>query len=124
MKKINLEINGQMVEVLAQKMAGQLWFHYNGETRVYVPESSQAQGSSDSKNVDPSRITAPMPGKIIKLIKVAGDSVSEGDTIVVMEAMKMEYNLKATQDMVVDKINCTEGETVGLGEVLVELREE
>ena len=40
-----------------------------------------------------------------------------------MEAMKMEYNLKAAQKMNVKSINCTEGAQVSLGEVLVELEE-
>ena len=64
-----------------------------------------------------------MPGKIIKVFVKEGQAVSEGETIVAMEAMKMEYNLKSVQDMVVKSINCQEGQQVSLGDVLVDLEE-
>lgn len=123
MKKMTLTIDNQEVEVLAQKINGKLWFHYQGETYEYVPQSHQSQSSNAGASQDPTKIVAPMPGKIIKVLGVVGQPAAEGETLVVMEAMKMEYNLKATQDMKVRSIPCQEGAQVALGDILVELEE-
>jgi acetyl/propionyl-CoA carboxylase alpha subunit len=64
---------------------------------------------------------SPMPGKITKIIVQAGQSVKEGDSIIVMEAMKMEYTLKSSINAKVKKINCQVNEQVTLGALLVEL---
>jgi len=68
-------------------------------------------------------ITAPMPGKIIALNCAAGDTVSEGDALVVMEAMKMEQTLTAPRDGVVAEVGAAVGELVTDGTVLVRLEE-
>ncbi len=68
-------------------------------------------------------ITAPMPGKIIALNCAAGDAVSEGDALVVMEAMKMEQTLTAPRDGVVAEIGADVGELVSDGALLVKLKE-
>ena len=62
-----------------------------------------------------------MPGKIIKVLKKSGDKVNAGETVVVMEAMKMEYNLATTALVKIEKVNCQEGQQVSLGDALVEM---
>jgi len=64
-------------------------------------------------------ISAGMPGKIVKILVKAGDKVSKGQTIVVMEAMKMENDLKAPQDVTVKEIKISEGQSVESGALLV-----
>ena len=66
-------------------------------------------------------LKSPMPGKIFKVIKPAGSQVLKGETILILEAMKMEHSIRADQDGVVKKINFKEGELVQGGVVLVEL---
>lgn len=68
-------------------------------------------------------MVSPMPGKILKLHKKAGDQISQGDSILVMEAMKMEHTIKASHDGIIAKINVSEGQQVDGGLVLVELEE-
>ncbi|MEM7647470.1 MAG: acetyl-CoA carboxylase biotin carboxyl carrier protein subunit, partial [Pseudomonadota bacterium] len=80
------------------------------------------EGGSGGES-DPSVIVAPMPGKIIKVLKTMGDIVEEGETVVVMEAMKMEYNLKASQKRRVREIHCVPGQAVALGLTLVDMEE-
>ena len=122
MKKLNLNVDGQEIEVWAQKLAGKLWLHYEGQTHLYEPQG--ALGSAAKKEGgDPSEIVAPMPGKVIKILKKSGEKVSAGETLVVMEAMKMEYNLKAIQDMQIEKVLCQENQNVTLGQKLVDLKE-
>ncbi len=66
-------------------------------------------------------LTSPMPG-LIKLVSAApGDRVTEGQTLIVMEAMKMEHRLTAPRDGEVAELLCTEGAQVAEGAVLLKL---
>ncbi len=60
-------------------------------------------------------LTAPMPGVVRAVHVRAGDRVAEGDTLLVLEAMKMEYTISAFADGVVEQINYSEGEQVSEG---------
>jgi oxaloacetate decarboxylase alpha subunit/pyruvate carboxylase subunit B len=64
------------------------------------------------------KVTAPMPGMIIKYEKNVGDAVKKGDTVVVLEAMKMENSLPATADGEITAINFGSGDSVAKGDVL------
>jgi acetyl-CoA carboxylase biotin carboxylase subunit len=66
-------------------------------------------------------IAAPMPATVVKLLVKAGDKVKKGDTLVVLEAMKMELPLRAAGDATVTTVHCREGELVQPDAVLVEL---
>lgn len=62
-----------------------------------------------------------MTAKVIQVRATQGAEVAEGDLLVVLEAMKMEYRLTAPRSGTVKRVACTEGELVDLGRVLVEL---
>lgn len=66
-------------------------------------------------------LTAPMPGTVIKLLVAPGDAVQAGATLLILEAMKMEWPLRAPRDGVVARIACREGEMVRPDVELVEL---
>jgi glutaconyl-CoA/methylmalonyl-CoA decarboxylase subunit gamma len=66
-------------------------------------------------------VTAPMPGKVLKVLVKEGDRVKAGDVLVVLEAMKMETTLVAEGDAIVRRVRVAEGATVDHGAVLVEL---
>ncbi len=68
-----------------------------------------------------SKVEAPLPGNIIKINIRPGDNVTKGQTIMVMEAMKMENNILAEKDGTVSKVNVSEGDTVLQGDVLAEI---
>ena len=70
---------------------------------------------------DASRVTAPVTGLLRSLAVVAGDSVEPGDTLAVIEAMKMETALAATVTGTVRAVHRGEGEQVGAGDLLIEL---
>lgn len=71
----------------------------------------------------PSPIVAPMPGLIVRVAVGVGDRVTAGQGIVVMEAMKMENELRASADAVVRAIHATPGSAVEKGTRLVEFEE-
>ena len=68
-----------------------------------------------------SRVEAPLPGTIFKVIVKEGDDVKKGQSIMVLEAMKMENNILAEKDGVVNKIHVSEGDAVLQGDILVEI---
>jgi acetyl/propionyl-CoA carboxylase alpha subunit len=70
-----------------------------------------------------SRVTAPMPGTVIRLLVGAGDSVHARQPLIVLEAMKMETPLTSPYDAVVRAVHVAEGDRVAGGALLVELEE-
>ncbi len=66
-------------------------------------------------------VTAIMPGKIIRILAAEGDRVAEGDVICILEAMKMENELKAPRAGIVKKLHVQEGQDVVRGAVLAEI---
>lgn len=66
-------------------------------------------------------LTAPMPGTVIKVLVAPGEAVRSGATLLVLEAMKMEWPLRAPRDGVVARLNCREGELVQPDMPLVDL---
>ena len=67
------------------------------------------------------QIVSPMPGKIVKIPVKAGDRVTTGDTLIVVEAMKMQSEFKATGDKIVQAILVKEGDTVDSHQVMIKL---
>lgn len=63
-------------------------------------------------------VESPMPGKILKIMAPAGTSVTKGQTIMILEAMKMENEIPAPCDGTVSSVNVTEGASVNTGDVL------
>ena len=66
-------------------------------------------------------LAAPMPATVLKILTEEGATVADGDTLVVLEAMKMELPLRAPRAGTVTAIHCREGELVQPGVVLVEI---
>lgn len=67
----------------------------------------------------PQRVTAPMPGKIVKVLVKPGDAVAARQGLVVIEAMKMENELRAARDGQVKDVRAAEGDLVEAGRLLV-----
>ncbi len=66
-------------------------------------------------------ITAPMPGTIIRVAVNKGDKVAKGQTLLVLEAMKMENEIMAPADGVVEEVNVAQGVSVNAGQPLIVL---
>jgi len=69
-------------------------------------------------------VMAPMMGEVIKLVAREGDSVEEGDLLIVMESMKMQLQIAAVKAGIVTNIYCQVGDNVARGEVVVEVNAE
>jgi 3-methylcrotonyl-CoA carboxylase alpha subunit len=66
-------------------------------------------------------LMAPMPGLVLKVLVKPGDKVRAHQTLIVLEAMKMEHSIEAPHDGVVKAVHCVEGGRVSEGQLLVEL---
>jgi biotin carboxyl carrier protein len=64
-----------------------------------------------------------MPGKIVKVLKKEGDKVSKGETVLILEAMKMENEIKSGADGTVKSVNVKEGQALEAGFLMVEIEE-
>lgn len=67
------------------------------------------------------KITAPMPGTILKVVANAGDTVKRGQVLVILEAMKMENEIVAPSEGIVATINVSRGTSVNAGDLLASL---
>jgi len=66
-------------------------------------------------------IKAPMPGLVLDVLVESGQTITKGDQLLILEAMKMENVLKAAGDGVVKSIEIKKGNTVEKGQILVEM---
>jgi biotin carboxyl carrier protein len=80
---------------------------------------SRRHAGADAQGVK--KITAPMPGKVVRLLAAEGSTVEAGQSVIVIEAMKMQNELKAPKSGVVKKINVSEGAAVEAGQSLAEV---
>ena len=82
------------------------------------PKRLRGGGSAHSHDHGMAEIKTAMPGKIVRILVPAGTEVQKGDGIIVVEAMKMQNELKSPKDGVVKEVRGTEGSTVNAGDVL------
>ena len=88
---------------------------------VPVGVSSPAPVEGPSASVSEGLVSAPMPGKVLRVLVKEGESVKTGQGLLVLEAMKMENEIPAPRDGVVKKIHVKEGDTVNTGDPLIEI---
>lgn len=103
-------------------------FQVNGNTRIVNIKDMAANVQVKSQSIsyaspeDPSEIGANIPGTVFKILVKEGEKVVKGQSIGIMEAMKMETNLITTMDGMIDKIYVKEGQVVGSGELIAKLK--
>ncbi len=83
------------------------------------PRSLQGRRGSGGGAQGPRPIKAPMPGRVVRLLVEPGSEVAEGQAVVVIEAMKMQNELKASKAGRVVTVGVAVGDTVGAGDVLL-----
>jgi oxaloacetate decarboxylase alpha subunit/pyruvate carboxylase subunit B len=83
-----------------------------------APETPKPEAPKVAVEAEGTSLKAPMPGMIVKYLKSIGDKVKEGETLVVLEAMKMENALPAPASGTVKSLNFSSGDSVKKGDVL------
>ena len=84
-----------------------------------APAPKPAAPAAKAAGAGEHSIDAPMPGKILKVLVKVGDSVSSGQNLMMLEAMKMQNEILSDSDATVKAVNVSEGQTVAAGDSLI-----
>ena len=117
---LSLRIGNQVYEVKCERVAGDmlLWV---GSARFAVEVRDPRSLRGRVRAVDdsgPRKLTAPMPGKIVRVLVTEGTEVEAGAGVLVVEAMKMQNEIKSPKKGTIRKMLVTEGSAVNAGDVL------
>ena len=127
MKKFQITFKGQVYELDVEEISSSAPSPAAINT-VSVPTTAPVATVTPVKAASPKAtpapagaktVAAPMPGKIFKVNVQKGDSVKRGDVICILEAMKMENEIMASQDGKIMDISVVVGQTVSTGDALV-----
>ncbi len=118
--KVTVEVGGKRLEVVLPGGLAAVGGSAGG-AGAKKPKRAKAKKSAGAVSGD--AVASPMQGTIVKVAVGEGDSVEEGDTIVVLEAMKMEQPLKAHKAGTVTGLDAEVGATVGNGAVICEIKD-
>jgi biotin carboxyl carrier protein len=93
------------------------WVWVDGEVaRLDPPATTRSRGRAISDE-----LSAPMPATVVKVLVKPGDTVKRGDTVLMLEAMKMELPIRAPRDGQVTSVHCQQGQLVQPGAHLLEI---
>ncbi|MDM7923277.1 MAG: biotin/lipoyl-containing protein [Pyrinomonadaceae bacterium] len=88
------------------------------DVKLIDPKRLRGSGSNNAHADGVVVIKTAMPGKVVRILKNAGDEVAKGEGVIVVEAMKMQNEMRSPKDGVVKEMRVAEGQTVASGEVL------
>lgn len=117
---LSLRIGNQAYEVKCERVAGEmhLWVgsaRFSAEVRDPRSLRGRVRAVDDQ---GPKKLTAPMPGKIVRVLVIQGAEIEAGAGVLVVEAMKMQNEIKSPKKGTIQKILVSEGTAVNAGDVL------
>ncbi len=117
--QLELLIDGQRVTAYVSSDGAKRWVTVNGQTVVLKKASAAKRKSSGQDQA--SELIAPMPGLVRSVNVVEGEAVKKGQTLLTVEAMKMEIRIQAPRDGVVESLTVKVGQTVEREQILIVL---
>jgi biotin carboxyl carrier protein len=116
----SLLVEGRSYEMGVEGRDGQYRIHLpNGTLTVGLAEASRDGAARPPRSRGPEGLTAPMPGRVVRVLVAEGDDVGAGQGLVVIEAMKMENELRSPRQGRVREVAVREGQAVEAGALLV-----
>lgn len=115
MKIYKVKVNGKLYEVALEEVVNQPNVSLTKENETKV-NAEQQNGNKEATSVK-----APMQGTILKVMVQVGSVVKKGESLLILEAMKMENEILSPVSGKVVKINVNKGQTVNLNDLLVEI---
>ncbi len=112
-------VNNESITVGIFKEGKKLQVFYEGD--LYEIESVSGRDASQAEGTQSLNVTAPMHSRVVKILKKQGERVEAGESVVVVEAMKMESELKASASGTIKEIRVKEGDAVEKDSILVAL---
>lgn len=116
--RMDLLVDGQRVVAYISLDGAKRWVTVGGHTSALTKTSGAKRGV---RHDHAGGLTAPMPGQIRSVSVSVGDVVKRGQTLLTMEAMKMEIRIQALKDGVVKSVSVTQGQTVEREQILIEM---
>jgi len=118
---LSLLVNGRSYEIKREQTATDLHL-WVGSTRFGVelrdPRSLRSRRDGTGEERGPKKLIAPMPGKVVRVLVAEKSEVEAGQGIVVVEAMKMQNEIRSPKKGVVQKVLAAAGANVNAGDVL------
>lgn len=118
MKNLKITVNGTVYNVQVEEADGSE-IQSAPVQKAAAPKAAPAPKAAAAVSGEP--VKSPMPGTIINVLVKPGQAVKKGDVLVILEAMKMENEIKAAKDATVVSVAVNKGESVDTGTVLVTL---
>jgi geranyl-CoA carboxylase alpha subunit len=118
--QLNLLVEGERVTAYVSSDKDKRWVTVNGRTFVLTKQTGTKR--SNAKHEHSGALTAPMPGQVRAVNVSEGEVVVKGQTLMVLEAMKMEIKIHSPQDGTVGKLLVKQGQTVEREQVLIEIK--
>jgi biotin carboxyl carrier protein len=120
--QLELLIDGERVTAYVSSDGAKRWVTVDGQTFVLTKPAASARSRGKGAGHDhASELAAPMPGLVRSVNVEQGESVSKGQTLLVLEAMKMEIRIHAPREGVIRKLWVRQGQTVEREQVLIEI---
>ncbi|MBR1864576.1 MAG: acetyl-CoA carboxylase biotin carboxyl carrier protein subunit [Ruminococcus sp.] len=118
MKRYNITVNGKAYDVAVEELDAGAAPAAAAPAAAPAPAPKAAPAPAPAAAVEGTKVTAPMPGTVLDIKVSVGDTVSAGQAVVVLEAMKMENDINAPVAGKVLSINTTKGSQVDTGAVI------
>lgn len=118
---IQFKIDNEYFNIFYAEDKDKKYVAVDGEYYVIEPEKSEKVKSGAVTAERSNSVVSPMPGLLVKIPVKIGDTVTAGTTLAIVEAMKMQNELRAPKDGIVKKINYKEGEQIDAFVPIVEL---
>ena len=119
MKNYRITVNGKTYEVTVEETGASAPAAPVAQTAAPAPAAAPA---APSVPAGAEKVTAPMPGTVLAVKVAVGQSVKKGETVVLLEAMKMENEIPAPRDGVIASIAVNKGASVQSGDLLLSLK--
>jgi 3-methylcrotonyl-CoA carboxylase alpha subunit len=117
--RLSIDSPGGIRTVTAAALGDSIWIGIDGYALEFQIDRTTGRVPSAARDQD--ALTPPMSATVVRIQVQPGDHVEAGDTLVVLEAMKMELPIRAPRVATVRAIHCAEGQLVQPGTVLVDL---
>lgn len=118
--RLDLLLGGQRVTAYVSSDGAKRWVTVGGQTFALTKSTAGTRRAQHGHHAQ-DELTAPMPGQVRAVNVTEGESVTKGQTLLVLEAMKMEIRVSAPRDGVVGKLLVQQGQTVEREQVLIEI---
>jgi biotin carboxyl carrier protein len=118
---LSLIVNGQSFEVRVNRSAEMLTAFLHGKSydcTVRDPRSFSSRKRAGANDAGEQRVTSSMPGKVVRVLVREGEAIKAGEGILVIEAMKMQNEVRAPKAGKLKSVIATQGANVNAGEVL------